>query len=70
MNIVKRWRIDTRRPRGSTPEEVEERQRKSDRRIVTQLSRGNIRLQRGEFVTRTELDREIEHVSKLDFDDE
>ena len=35
-----------------------------------QLSRGNIRLQRGEFVTRADLDREIEHISKLDFDDE
>ncbi|MYE23852.1 MAG: hypothetical protein F4Y01_07910 [Gammaproteobacteria bacterium] len=70
MNIVKRWRIATRRPRASTPDEIEQRQRESDRRIVMQLSRGNIRLQRGEFVTRADLDREIEHATKLDFDDD
>lgn len=70
MNIVKRWRLATRRPRASTQEEIELREQESDRRIVKQLSRGNIRLQRGEYVTRADLDREVEKVSKLDFDDE
>lgn len=70
MKIVERWRLATRRPRTSTQEEIDERQRESDRRIVMQLSRGNIRLQRGEYVTRADLDREVEKVRKLDFDDE
>lgn len=69
MKIVERWRLATRRPRTSTQEEIDERQRESDRRIVMQLSRGNIRLQRGEYVTRADLDREVEKISKLDFDD-
>lgn len=69
MKIVERWRLATRRPRTSTQEEIDERQRESDRRIVMQLSRGNIRLQRGEYVTRADLDREVEKVRKLDFDD-
>ena len=48
----------------------EEDRRKADRHIVMRLSSGNIRLQRGEYVTKEDLDKQYERVKALNFDDE
>ena len=52
------------------PTRTEEDRRLADRRIVRRLSNGNILLQRGEYVTREDLDKEYERVKSLNFDEE
>ena len=48
----------------------EEGKREAVRRIVMRRSRGNIRLQRGKYATRKDLDERYERVKALNFDDE
>ena len=49
---------------------TEEDRRLADRRIVSRLSSGNIRLQRGEYVTREDLEEQYERVKSFNFDGE
>ena len=48
----------------------EEDKREAVRCIVMRRSRGNIRLQRGKYATRKDLDERYERVKALNFDDE
>lgn len=49
------------------PEGTEEAKRRSDKRIVRDHSNGNIRLQRGEYTTRAEIDNQNARVQRHDF---
>lgn len=51
------------------PSSSDDAKRQSDRRIVRRLSSGNIRLQRGEYVTAAELEKQYERVKAYTFDD-
>lgn len=47
----------------------EEEEALADRRIVSRLSRGNIRLQRGQYVTRSQIEEQYERVKSLRFEE-
>lgn len=67
MNLIRSLRLAFRTP--APPSRPDESRRESDRRIVARLSNGNIRLQRGEYVTRTDLEEQYERVRSCTFDD-
>ena len=50
-----------------TEQEVEDAKSKSDLAIVSRLSSGNIRLQRGKYATREDLEKQYERVRTLTF---
>ena len=50
------------RTRPAPPASDESERRETDRRIVSSLSSGNVRLQQGQFTTREDIDRERERV--------
>ena len=50
------------RPRPAPPASNESKRRETDKRIVSDLSSGNVRLQQGQFTTREDIDRERERV--------
>jgi hypothetical protein len=50
------------RTRPAPPASDESKRRETDRRIVSNLSSGNVRLQQGRFTTREDIDRERERV--------
>ena len=50
------------RTRPAPPASDESKRRETDRRIVSNLSSGNVRLQQGQFTTREDIDRERERV--------
>ena len=50
-------------------QDTEARTRQHDQEIVERFATGNIRLQRGEFSTREDLDREYDEVQAYPFDD-
>ena len=37
------------------------------RNVVSQVATGNIRLQRGEYVTKEDLDKQFDHIKSLQF---
>lgn len=50
------------RTHPTPPASDESRRREVDRRIVSNLSSGNVRLQQGQFSTREDIEREREQV--------
>ena len=58
-----------RKPSGP-PVDVRAREHTQDRKLVQRVATGNIRLQRGEYVTKAELDREYDEVQSYSFDDD
>lgn len=48
-----------------SPEEMEAARRRITRDVIIRTATGNTRLQRGEYVTRKQLDEEFEHVRSL-----
>ena len=68
MNLMRFIRLTLHSPKVTT--RTEEDRRLADRRIVRRLSRGNIRLQRGEYVTREEIEEQYERVKSFNFDGE
>lgn len=68
MSLMRFIRLTLHSPKVTT--RTEEDRRLADRRIVMRLSRGNIRLQRGEYVTKEDLDKQYERVKALNFADE
>ena len=50
------------RTRPAPPASNESKRRETDKRIVSDLSSGNVRLQQGQFTTREDIDRERERV--------
>lgn len=67
MNILNMIRLAFWRPK--LPEDPEKAKRASVRRIVSRLARGNVRLRRGQYVTREDLERQRERVISCDFTD-
>jgi len=53
----------------TVPTHVEEAKQRSDRRIVSAHSNGNIRLQKGQYSTKKEIDRQYERVRNHNFED-
>ena len=51
----------------SLPADSGARQRQSEQRSVSRVATGNIRLQRGEYSTREDINREYEQVKSADF---
>lgn len=68
MSLMRFIRLALHSPKVTT--RTEEDRRLADRRIVSRLSHGNIRLQRGEYVTREEIEEQYERVKSFDFDGE
>ena len=68
-NIARHWRLATRRPGTGSSGEHRLSREASQRRIVAEHSRGNIRLQRGEYVTQGELAKQYERLKGHDFGD-
>jgi len=60
--LIRSLRLAFRTP--AVPSSSDESRRESDRRIVSRVSSGNIRLQRGEYVTRADLEEQYERVSE------
>lgn len=70
MDIAKHWRLARRRPSAGSSSQDPLCRTERERRIVAHLSRGNIRLQRGEYVTREELTKQFERAKAHDFGSE
>lgn len=68
MSLMRFIRLTLHSPKVRT--RTEEDRRLADRRIVSRLSHGNIRLQRGEYVTREEIEEQYERVKSFNFDGE
>ena len=68
MNLRRFIRLTLHSPKLVT--RTEEDRRLADRRVVSRLSRGDIRLQRGEYVTREEIEEQYERVKSFNFDGE
>ena len=68
MNLMRFIRLTLHSPKVTT--RTEEDRRLADRRIVSLLSSGDIRLQRGEYVTREDIEEQYERVKSFNFDDE
>lgn len=68
MNLMRLIRLTLHSPKVRT--RTEEDRRLADRRIVRRLSSGNIRLQRGEYVTREDIEEQYERVKSFNFDGE
>ena len=68
MNLMRLLRLALHSPKVTT--RTEEDRRLADRRVVSRLSRGDIRLQRGEYVTREEIEEQYERVKSFNFDEE
>ena len=47
---------------------IEDARRKTDRQVVRQRTRGNLAIQFGDYVTKSDLQREYEEFRGLDFD--
>ena len=67
MNILNAIRLALWSP--ELPEDPEKAKRASARRIVRRLARGNVRLQRGQYLTREDLDERRKRAASYDFDD-
>ncbi len=68
MSLMRFIRLALHSPKVTT--RTEEDSRLADRRIVSRLSSGNIRLQRGEYVTREDIEEQYERVKSFNFDGE
>ena len=68
MNLMRLIRLTLHSPKVTT--RTEEDRRLADRRVVRRLSRGDIRLQRGEYITREEIEEQYERVKSFNFDGE
>ncbi len=68
MSLMRFIRLALHGPKVTT--RTEEDRRLADRRIVSRLSSGNIRLQRGEYVTREDIEEQYERVKSFNFDGE
>lgn len=68
MNLMRFIRLTLHSPKVTT--RTEEDRRLADRRIVSLLSSGDIRLQRGEYVTREDIEEQYERVKSFNFDEE
>lgn len=68
MSLMRFIRLALHSPKVTTRTEGD--RRLVDRRIVSRLSSGNIRLQRGEYVTREDIEEQYERVKSFNFDGE
>lgn len=67
MNLIDKFLLAITQPQ-SVPKGASEAKHESDRRIVSEHSNGNLRLQNGEYVTREELKTQYERVRTYEFD--
>ena len=68
MSLMRFIRLALHSPKVTT--RTEEDRRLADRRVVSRLSSGNVRLQRGEYVTREDIEEQYERVKSFNFDGE
>ena len=66
MNILNAIRLALWSPK--LPGDPEKAKRESVRRIVRRLTRGNVRLQQGQYVTKEDLEERRKKVATYDFD--
>ena len=70
MSILSAIRFAFRRPPSPLSDaELDRSEREIDRKIVMRFSTGDARLQRGEYVTQDDVDREYERIKTLKFRD-
>ena len=67
-SLIKVVRSAFRSPPGA-PAPRDETERRQARSVVRRVATGNIHLQRGEFATKEDLDRQYERVQSYKFDD-
>lgn len=67
MSLIDKLLLAVTQPQR-VPQGTSEAKRESDRRIVSEHSNGNLRLQNGEYVTREELEAQYERVKTYGFD--
>ena len=70
MSLMQFIRLSLHSPKVKVTTRTEEDRRLADRRIVRRLSSGDIRLQRGEYVTREDIEEQYERVKSFNFDEE
>lgn len=68
-NLFKSVRMAFRAPRGPASPMPDASERAIARRVVRTTSTGNVRLQRGQYVMREDVDREYERVKSYNFRD-
>ena len=68
-NLMKSVRIAFRSPRGPDFQMSDDSERAIARRVVSKISTGNVRLQRGQYTTKEDIDREYERVKSHNFKD-
>ena len=61
--------IDAFRTPDRQPPPTDESRRRIAQSVVRRVATGNVRLQRGEFATKEDLDRQYERVTAVNFDD-
>ena len=70
MSILSVIRFVFRRPPSPLSDaELDRFEREIDRKVVMRFSTGSIRLQRGEYVTQDDVDKEYERIKTLKFSD-
>ena len=68
-SLIKSARLAFRAPAALPLPPSAESRRQTSEKIVRSLARGNIRLQRGDYVTKEDIDREYERIKSYQFDD-
>lgn len=66
--MIRDW-LDAFRAPDRPPPPTDESKRRIARSVVQRVATGNVRLQRGEFATKEELDRQYERVVAVSFED-
>ena len=61
--------IDAFRAPDRQPSPTDESKRRIARSVVQRVATGNVRLQRGEFATKADLDRQYERAVAVNFED-
>ena len=70
MDLLRRLRLALHSPVApSQSKEAEEARRGAAKQVVSRVARGNIRLQRGEYATRADIDAEYERIKGFKFED-
>ena len=70
MDLMRRLRLALHSPAApSQSKEAEEARRGAAKQVVTRMVRGNVRLQRGEYATRADIEAEYERIKGFKFED-
>lgn len=70
MDLMRRLRLALHSPASpSQSKEAEEARRGAAKQVVSRVVRGNIRLQRGEYATKADIEAQYERIKDFKFED-